>query len=293
LRNPTRCPVELNLIPKTILKRQQLNQKKPYFIAAVISLILAVFAMGLFFDRVAAVKRQAITDREPKVARLQQKADQMKAAKSLRDAAQTAADQYTDWLETRFSWADLLTELRHALEVTEKATTQPGMQTAVWVERLSPENLQAPSEDQQEESAAPRMPMMDIRMMMRYGLVPKGMKISMDDSAGGGEVAATGEEAPTEPSAEGDPNAAPAAAKPANTNEISTVNLTCRAISWNRLRPTADLDLVNALKEALQASPHFLGGTNGTRLSGEMRPDEGTNSFRFEVKLKLAKPIKL
>jgi hypothetical protein len=36
-----------------------------------------------------------------------------------------------------------------------------------------------------------------------------------------------------------------------------------------------------------------VGGTNGTRLSGQMRPDEGTNTFRFDVKLVLAKPIKL
>jgi hypothetical protein len=141
------------------------------------------------------------------------------------------------------------------------------------------------------------MPMMDIRMMMRYGLVPKGMKITMDEAGGagggGGEPAPSGEAA-ADPAAEGDPAAAaPAAPKAPNTNEISTVNLTCRAISWQRLRPTADRDLTLALEKALQASPYFLSGTNGTRLAGEIRPDEGTNSFRFEVKLKLAKPIKL
>lgn len=290
LRNPTRCPVELNLIPKTILKRQQLNQKKPYFIAAVISLILVVFAMGLFFDRVAAVKRQAITDREPKVARLQQRADLMKSAKTQRDAAQQVADQYTEWIETRFAWADVLTALRQSLEATERATTQPGMQTAVWVERMSPQNLSAPPEEQQEE-ATPRAPMMDIRMMMRYGLVPKGMKITMDDSGGGDASseatadAGTGAEAGAEP--------APEAPKPANTNEVSTLNLTCRAISWQRLNPTADRVLTDALLRALQESPAFLAGTNGTKLEGEIRPDAGTNTFRFDVKLKLAKPIKL
>jgi hypothetical protein len=31
LRNLAHCPVELNLMPKSILQRQQLNQKKPYF----------------------------------------------------------------------------------------------------------------------------------------------------------------------------------------------------------------------------------------------------------------------
>ena len=55
LRNVAQCPVELNLVPKSIRKRQQFDQKKPYFIAAVFSLILVVFAYGWFFDRVAQV----------------------------------------------------------------------------------------------------------------------------------------------------------------------------------------------------------------------------------------------
>src|SRR5438067_1167617 len=55
LRNVAQCPVELNLVPKSILKRQEFEQKKPYFIAAVFSLVLVVFAYGWFFDRVAQV----------------------------------------------------------------------------------------------------------------------------------------------------------------------------------------------------------------------------------------------
>src|SRR5438309_725091 len=59
LRNLAQCPVELNLVPKSILKRQQFDQKKPYFIAALISLVLVVFAYGWFYDRVAQAKVEA------------------------------------------------------------------------------------------------------------------------------------------------------------------------------------------------------------------------------------------
>src|SRR5580765_328953 len=34
LRNLAHCPIELNLMPKSSLKRQELSQKKPYFVAA-------------------------------------------------------------------------------------------------------------------------------------------------------------------------------------------------------------------------------------------------------------------
>src|SRR5882672_9311952 len=44
LRNMAQCPVEMNLMPKSSLKRQQFNQKKPYFIATIFSLVAVVLA---------------------------------------------------------------------------------------------------------------------------------------------------------------------------------------------------------------------------------------------------------
>src|SRR5882672_10227317 len=39
LRNLAHCPVELNLMPKSSLKRQEFNQKKPYLVASVLALV--------------------------------------------------------------------------------------------------------------------------------------------------------------------------------------------------------------------------------------------------------------
>src|SRR6266481_5234144 len=60
LRNLAHCPVELNLMPKSSLKRQQFNQKKPYLIAAVFCLILVVFTFGWFYGQVAERKKEAL-----------------------------------------------------------------------------------------------------------------------------------------------------------------------------------------------------------------------------------------
>src|SRR5204863_361513 len=46
LRNLAHCPVELNLMPESTLKWQAFNQKKPYFIATVFSLVAVVAAMA-------------------------------------------------------------------------------------------------------------------------------------------------------------------------------------------------------------------------------------------------------
>ena len=56
LRNLAHCPVELNLMPESTLRWQSFNQKKPYFIATVFSLVAVVAAMGFLFDKLAGVK---------------------------------------------------------------------------------------------------------------------------------------------------------------------------------------------------------------------------------------------
>src|SRR5437899_510366 len=57
LRDLAHCPVELNLMPESTLKWQAFNQKKPYFMATVFSLVAVVAAMGCIFTELADVRR--------------------------------------------------------------------------------------------------------------------------------------------------------------------------------------------------------------------------------------------
>src|SRR5664280_1860278 len=58
LRNLAHCPVELNLIPETTRRWQTFNEKKPYLLFSVFSLVAVVGAMGLLFLKLADVKQQ-------------------------------------------------------------------------------------------------------------------------------------------------------------------------------------------------------------------------------------------
>src|SRR5437764_6189159 len=73
LRNLAHCPVELNLIPESTRRTQSFNQKKPYFIATVFSLVLVVAAMGFIFDQLAGVRnvelQKAIDEVKPQESR--------------------------------------------------------------------------------------------------------------------------------------------------------------------------------------------------------------------------------
>ena len=50
LRNLATCPVEMNLMPESTLRWQSFNQKKPYFIATLASMVLVTFAVGFMFQ---------------------------------------------------------------------------------------------------------------------------------------------------------------------------------------------------------------------------------------------------
>src|SRR5512137_2804005 len=67
LRNLAHCPVELNLMPESTLRWQSFNQKKPYFIATVFSLVAVVAAMGFLFERLAGVKTEVLKTVESQV----------------------------------------------------------------------------------------------------------------------------------------------------------------------------------------------------------------------------------
>ena len=104
--------------------------------------------------------------------------------------------QLGEWMEQRFFWADVLSELRRVLMQAEAARKQAmGVENGVWIESFTsatPGLTAAPTTGAEEEPAP--TPVFYNRLMMeRYGLIPRG--------------------APLPP--EGEPGATPAAPKPA------------------------------------------------------------------------------
>src|SRR5947209_5327118 len=73
LRNLAHCPVELNLMPESTLNWVQFNQKKPYFIATVFSLVAVVAAIGLLFDNLAKGNQAAVEELQKQLPPQEQK----------------------------------------------------------------------------------------------------------------------------------------------------------------------------------------------------------------------------
>jgi hypothetical protein len=289
LRSLAQCPVELNLIPKSLLKRQQFSQKKPYFVFTAISLILVVFAYGWFFQKTASIRASAVTRLKDKSAPLEAKKATLDKEVGTIGALKKDIDNLGGVLEERLFWAEFLSVIRTVMIETELQTRQKlGVETGLWFESFKPE---LPGEQQaydggSSEENRPRSMYMDPIMMRRYGLMMPGAPGGDSASAAGGDGSA--------PAADG------AGKKSAtSTNELSLINVTCRGINNTRFKPSANNELAFDFQTHLQNNPllkPFLDttGTNATRLSRELDVVSETDpTFSFGVTLKLKKPIKL
>ncbi len=137
LRNLAHCPVELNLIPETTRRWQTFNEKKPYLIFAVFSLVAVVGAMGLLFQQLASVKERELGVVTDRLAPLRQKTAEFGKAYAQRNAAIQGLDQVTTWMEARYYWPEVLSELRRVIIRAEQiAQAKLKTDAGVWVEHF-------------------------------------------------------------------------------------------------------------------------------------------------------------
>ncbi|MCX6930370.1 MAG: pilus assembly protein PilM, partial [Verrucomicrobia bacterium] len=156
LRNMAHCPVELNLMPESTLRWQSFNQKKPYVIATVFSLVAVVAAMGLLFEKLAGVKAEVLKTVVGDVGPEQKKEATFKKQYGDMKKTKDEVDQVVSWMGDRFYWADILSELRRVLIVVEQ-TTKSKLRTdaGVWIEQFT-SSIPRPDEGGVPGSEGPR-----------------------------------------------------------------------------------------------------------------------------------------
>jgi type IV pilus assembly protein PilM len=274
LRNLAHCPVELNLMPKSSLKRQEFNQKKPYLVAAAFCLILMVFANAWFYGRVADEKQKALDQLQPQVDDLKRDDQRLRDALGQLRKSQTDAEQYFSWLEDKYSWSSVLTVLRESLmAVEDKKEKEFGAKTGVWIEKLVP-------------------------------LTPPGyLTVASDPMAAMAATTAASEPPPPPgggPGGRGGRFGGPGRMPPGvpgagagGTNDISALLLSCRSVNLSSLKSDANTVMAEALAEELRGrTNHFV--SEGTKVTGDLVGADSTNlTFVFYVTVKLVRPVKL
>jgi len=275
LRDLAHCPVELNLMPKSSLQRQEFGHKKPYLIASVFSLALVILAIWKAETQIGDVWRSNLAVLQEPLSKLTDQSKRLDASLGERDTLKKQADQMKDLADKRFYWIGILTDLRQVMiqaEAAEKANLRTpdngGTNTdeGVWVEEFTPIMPDTFAAGAEGAATGPRMPGMGGRS--RRGAGPGG-----SPRGPGGPGAVT-------------PPAGTQAAAPVGVNEVTGIKLLCKGINRSG---TANSDLAYYVRQYLTNSPSF---TNAT-LGSDFKEAMDTNTFTFEVTVDLRHHFKL
>jgi type IV pilus assembly protein PilM len=281
LRNLARCPVELNLMPKSSIKRQQFNQKKPYLAAAVFCLILVVLVFGWFYNNLAQEKEKVNATLEEKLRPLDQAANSLTRVMNEFKKSQMEAEQVEGLLEDRLYWGELFGVLRESLiNLESRKKRETGRDTGVWIERFVPV---APA-----NTFSVQLPVTteSLPSLLGAAAAPPGDSVV---------PAAQPPPAPASPALDGRPPRRPRPAPRAQTvgaMEIQNLVLYCRAVSLAQSDPTANTTLAEEFVSELKARTNHFDSAK-TQLFGEMAVSPAaTNTFTFQVVAGLVKPMR-
>ncbi len=287
LRNLAHCPVELNLMPESTLKWQSFNQKKPYLMAAVFSLVLVVAAVGLLYDTLAKIKKDNLDTVAQQVAQEERKKQPFDRALADLKRARTEADQFVTWMDDRYYWATVMTELRNILlKVENGMNADLRTDTGVWIDQFVTAEAKVAPEPGTEAAAAPVSPQFasadaQAALFKRYGIRP-GMRPVMAAPADPGAA----------PGADGSSAEVTAVKKKAvGTNEVASIDITFRAVSLKAIRADANKQIVYAVLGEIQNSPLF--DREYTGVKSNISEDEAPGTFTFGITVGLKKPLKL
>lgn len=292
LRNLAHCPIELNLMPESTLKWQSFNQKKPYFIATLASLVAVVAAMGFLFGQLAAVKRDQYEKVHAELEPQQRNAQRFQSAYAKLQNTQQELETLTSWISDRYFWGDVLGEMRQVLLGVETGIkNRLRVDGGVWIERLNTVAArtvdEAPAVTETAAAETPTQVDMEarLRFMRRYGLTRMG-GTSLDPSG-------STDQQPAADTTQTDSTASTTGRKPTSTNEISNFTVTFRAVSLSSVSPDANKDVLFAVVDALRNSPMFDPDPKETRPVGDIGAEEPPGTFTFGVEVRLKRPMKL
>ncbi len=301
LRNLANCPVELNLMPETTLRWRSFNEKKPYFMATVFSLVLVAFSIGFLFQKLAKVKEDEARDLDPKKTLAQVDEQKMRNAYADFLNASNQVNQITIWMDDQHYWINTLAETRRVLmrseeEVRKKlAERVPGIQAGIWIDQMTIAGATIPAaavpEATTPEAAAPQA--VDERSAAAAALAALGAVNT--GSAARPPVAAA---SPASPASPARPAGAAGAAPAAGVLEpVGALTLLLRSVDLGAFTgdPAANNEIAYAVEgEFKKATGLFDPKT--TQLAGNLNAGGQQNTpgtFTFGLNVTLAKPLNL
>src|SRR4029077_5778902 len=210
LRNLAQCPGELNLMPDSTLKWQSFNQKKPYLIATVFSLVAGVAGVAVLFDKLATNKSETLAETHAEVEKQKIPAQRFEAEYRALQKGTNDVARILGWMQDRYYWADVMKEVRGSLiKVEGGMKTLYRADTGIWIELYT---TAAQTEEMASAMGAPPSPDGGVSaearaaLARRYGLTDRGAPPPPPPDAGAPPADGSNPGAPARPKKAKDPN---------------------------------------------------------------------------------------
>ena len=127
LRSVGSCPMELNLRPAIVVRRQELEKRRPYFVMAAAAVILALFGWGFYYTRAAQVARSGAEKVKNINAPMQAAEAKIEKLRKQAAALDALGAPLAAAINERFFWTEILEDLNARLPMED-----------VWITELIP-----------------------------------------------------------------------------------------------------------------------------------------------------------
>lgn len=127
LRSVGACPMELNLRPQVVVRRQELDKRRSFFIMAAAAIVLALFGWGFYYTRAAQVARAGAGKVRAINAPMQAAEAKIENLRKQAASLDAVAGPLTTTINDRFFWIEVVEDLNSRLPKED-----------VWITELIP-----------------------------------------------------------------------------------------------------------------------------------------------------------
>ncbi|HEV7402954.1 MAG TPA: type IV pilus assembly protein PilM [Chthoniobacteraceae bacterium] len=173
LRSVASCPMELNLRPAGVIRRQIAAKQKPAFVLAAICLLAGLTAWWMYYDKIAGLTNDYTQTRlQPRVQALQTIETKMKGIVKQTQDQQDAAQPLLRAVNDRDYWVRVINDINTRLP--EKFVWITSFEPEIVAESAAPAAPTAPGARKPGQKAVPPAPKVIVKVSGLYAFNPEG-----------------------------------------------------------------------------------------------------------------------
>ncbi|PYI92767.1 MAG: hypothetical protein DME97_08050 [Verrucomicrobia bacterium] len=186
LRSAMTCPMELNLRPQSVVRRQEMERRRPAFMLAAACVVLGFLAWGVYFWRAAQVEDRATAHLQEKVDGMHRLETQMTQVRKETTALDNRSAPLVAAINERSFWPLVLEDLNERLPkediwITELVPTSGGKPLGAPDARSLAAATPVPTAPPPRPGATPAVPVIDgVLVRGLYLFNPKQQEVVVD-----------------------------------------------------------------------------------------------------------------